>query len=161
MDTIEIRWFFEEPPKALQQLAGESEDRIDWYAPVASPDSSVKWREQRLEGKFLTDRMATDLASETTGWQRWSKVSIALPAAETRRTRQLVEANWLPVQKERTIHLFCVDRQGQVEPADHFTRTPSRSSGGVSPCPQPPPGRSASKVSPRPDPRRRSASWIT
>lgn len=108
MDTIEKRWFFADPSRQLAQLEGRSESRTDWYAPIASPDSSVKWREGRLEAKFL----AGDAGS---GWQRWYKTSLKLHEAHGAPMQPLVEATWIPVHKERTVHAFRVDPSRGVE----------------------------------------------
>lgn len=115
METIEARWFFRDPPEQLTQLRGASEARTDLYAPIASPHSSVKLRERRLEAKFFTG----DAGDTGDGWQRWSKVSVALPNLNEAMHR-CVESAWLPVGKERTIHAFTVDQESHVKPAARF-----------------------------------------
>ncbi len=97
-DTYELRWFFDAPPDFFRTSTGEAEERTDYYAPLISELSSVKWRQNHLEVKRRLGTTTVD------GWavESWSKTSIALAKVD-RRLTDSPPNDWLAVTKRRQI----------------------------------------------------------
>lgn len=96
LNTYEMRWFFEKPPRWFGEAVVKVESRTDYYAPIRSKLSSVKLREDRLELKCQLDSLLCD------GWpvEGWSKISLSLGSID-RELFQSPPPGWLPVTKRR------------------------------------------------------------
>lgn len=102
IDTYELRWFFQRPLELFRTATGDSVERTDYYAPLASDRSNVKLRNECLEVKRLLD------VTEIGKWpiQRWSKTILSLGDSPL-----LAQApvDWLAVAKRRQTREVVVD----------------------------------------------------
>lgn len=116
--TLEVRWFFDELPFAIERLFGGflAQDRIDWYALPCHEGCGMKLREGRLETKLRQQSEGEfSLGSVVGAMESWFKWSVPMPSDNMPTTSLLKGTGWVPVHKRRWIRRYAVTSEGHME----------------------------------------------
>lgn len=125
LHTVEMRWFFRDPPLDQAQLFADAalpQTRTDWYVLPCDAPCGIKLREGRLEAKLRVAvhgiRTFEGFSGQLESWQKWG---LEFAPGEGPADDLLVQSGWLAVNKQRYLRHFEVadDRVVEIDTRPH------------------------------------------